>query len=95
MLLPSILQILNENQTQPVHKKTVNPVSPAPFSIAQENSALREIRQEIATAAGLLRPLSPEHIEPVTLRGPSLEELMQTIAKLKESKPSRVVDVFE
>ncbi len=95
MLLSSILQILNQYQPQPVaSQKTVQP-SAETFSAALENSGLQKIRMEIAAAAGLLRPLSPEHIEPVTLTGPSLEKLMQTIAKLKESGQSRVVDVFE
>jgi hypothetical protein len=96
MLLSSILQILNQYQTQPSSfQNTVKPASAATFSIAQDNSGLQQIRNEIASAAGLLRPLSPEHIDPVTLTGPSLEELMQTIAKLKEPNKSRVVDVFE
>jgi hypothetical protein len=95
MLLPSILQILNQSQSQPAAiQKTVQP-SAETFSAAMEASGLQQIRQEIAAAAGLLRPLSPEHIEPVTLTGPNLEELMQTIAKLKEPYKTRVVDVFE
>jgi hypothetical protein len=96
MLLSSILQILTQYQPQPqAYQKAVAPPSPATFSAALEASGLQKIRLEIAAASGLLRPLSPEHIEPVTLAGPSLEELMQTIAKLREPNQSRVVDVFE
>jgi hypothetical protein len=96
MLLSSILQILNQYQTQaPAYQKAAEPPSQATFSAALEASGLQKIQLEIAAASGLLRPLSPEHIDPVTLTGPSLDELMQMIAKLKEPNQSRVVDVFE
>jgi hypothetical protein len=96
MLMSSILQILSQYQTQqPVFQKAVTPASPATFAAALESSGLQQIQLEIAAAAGLLRPLSPEHIDPVTLAGPNLEELMQTIAKLKEPITPRQIDVFE
>ena len=96
MLLSSILQILNAYQPQmQVHQKAAVPPSSSTASAAEETSGLRKISLEIAAAAGLLRPLSPEHLTPVTLAGPSLEELIQTIAKLKEPNQSRYIDVFE
>ena len=96
MLLSSILEILNQYRPEPpAYQRAAKPPPAATSSAAEQTSGLQKIRLEIAAEAGLLRPLSPERIEPVNLTGPNLEELMQTIAKLKEPNKSRVVDVFE
>jgi hypothetical protein len=103
MLLSSVLQILNQYQPQSaaaVEKTSKTPArSPAieTFSVEQEASpGLETLKIEIAAAAGLLRPLSPDpDMSPVALPGPSLEELMQIIEKLKAPDQSRVIDVFE
>jgi hypothetical protein len=97
MLLSSILQILNQNQPQPAatEKTLINP-APQSFFADLEASGLKELQSEIATAAGLLRPLSPDpNVTPVRLPGPNLEELVQIITKLKEKNQAHVVDVFE
>jgi hypothetical protein len=97
MLLSSILQILNQYQSQPAatEKTLIDPASEA-FLAELEVSGLKELQSEIATAAGLLRPLSPDPaVTPVRLPGPNLEELVQIITKLKEKNPTHVVDVFE
>jgi hypothetical protein len=97
MLLSSILQILNQYLPQPAATERT-PKAPAPksFSAEMESSGLKELKSEIATAAGLLRPLSPDpNVTPVRLPGPNLEELTQIIAKLKEENQPHVVDVFE
>jgi hypothetical protein len=103
MLLSSVLQILNQYQPQPaatVEKTLKTPtITPATETISIEQEAspgLDTLQIEIAAAAGLLRPLSPDPgMSPVALPGPSLEELMQIIDKLKAPDQSRVVDVFE
>jgi hypothetical protein len=98
MLLSSILQILNQYDPQPHAVARMSaPPGGETFSIqVQAASGLQELEAQIAAAAGLLRPISVEPGQaPVALPGPNLEELMQIIAKLKEPKESRVLDVFE
>jgi hypothetical protein len=70
--------------------------APQAYFTELEASGLKELESEIANAAGLLRPLSPDPgVTPVRLPGPNLEELKQIITKLKEANRSHVVDVFE
>jgi hypothetical protein len=112
MLQASILQILNQYQPQPAASERISkaPASEAPanetFSdeqveqvkqVEQELSpSLEELQIEIATAAGLLRPISTEPGQtPVSLPGPTIEELMQIVAKFKAPEETRIIDVFE
>jgi hypothetical protein len=98
MLLSSILQILNQNRPQPAAVGSAPKAPPVQksFSAELESSGLKELKSEIATAAGLLRPLcSDPKVTPVRLPGPNLEELTQIIAKLKEENQTHIVDVFE
>lgn len=97
MLLSSILQILNQYRPQPAAtENALKAPAPQSFFAEMEASGLKELQSEIAIAAGLLRPLSPDpNLTPVRLPGPNLEELTQIIAKLKETNRSHVVDVFE
>ena len=98
MLLSSILQILNQNQPQSsTFERPAKSSATESFSVPKEaSSGLKELEAEIASAAGLLRPISIEPGQaPVSLPGLNLEELMQIIAKIKEPNQSRVLDVFE
>ncbi len=103
MLISSMLQILNQYQPQPAAADEASaapietPVNPEIYSVQQEEAhALAKLQLDIAAAAGLLRPLSPDpDMSPISLPGPSLEELMQIIDNLKAVEESRVVDVFE
>jgi hypothetical protein len=98
MLLSSILQILNQHQLQlsTVEKKSKSETK-EPFVIPKESSSpLDALNNEIAAAAGLLRPISVEPGQsPVALPGPNLDELLHIIEKFKEPIQSRVLDVFE
>jgi hypothetical protein len=91
MLLSSILQILAQCPAQPgAEEMAASPPAGVVFS-----PGLNQIEVEIA-AAGSLRPLSADpHLPPVMTPGSNLEELIQTIHKLKEPDQSRFVDVFE
>jgi hypothetical protein len=100
MLLSSILQILNQYQPQTAAMEKTSKAQDPPiksFSVEQEASpGLETLKVEVAAAAGLLRPLSPDPgVSPVTLPGPSFEELIQMIEKIKATEDPRVIDVFE
>jgi hypothetical protein len=70
--------------------------SPATAAAAAEASGLEKIELEIAAAAGLLRPFTPDPQLPApNMSGSSLEELLRIIADLKKPDQSRFVDVFE
>jgi hypothetical protein len=99
MLLSSILQILSQYQPQSkTVEKMSQPSTREVFSIPAQDasSGLQQLEQEIASAAGLLRPISAEPGQaPVSLPGPNIEELKQLISKFKTQNKSRVLDVFE
>jgi hypothetical protein len=97
MLIPAILRFLDQHQTRPrVVEKVKTPPSSATIAAAQEASGLKKIELEIAAAAGLLRPLNAlPQLPVINLAGPSLEELLRTIAELEKLDQTRKVDVFE
>lgn len=66
-----------------------------PVEQEEEKTVLQKLEQEIAAAAGLVRPLnSMQHPDPVP-PGPFFEELLRAIENLRKPDESRVVDVFE
>ena len=94
MLLPSIVRILGQNQSQ--LKTAELPRAKPPVSNLEAASSLQKIEMEIAAAAELAKPSGtadpPAGIAPA---GPFLEELLRAITKFEKSDQSRVVDVFE
>ena len=98
MLLPSILQILDQSQIQ--SKKVVKNVESgfeAEMSVAIEGiPGLEKIESAIANAADLAKPpnLEPRPPEKPPARQ-DLEELLRIINKFQKSNQKRVVDVFE
>ncbi len=94
MLLPSILRMLDQNQSQPQPAEPPKPKVPA--AKGDEASGLQKIEDEIAAAAELAKlsgqaPQFPGN----PAGGPFLEELLRAITKFEKSDQSRVVDVFE
>jgi hypothetical protein len=93
MQLSAIWRILDENQAQP---KMEQPKAKAPLSKTEEQSGLKTIEMEIATAAELAKPSGESSpIQGNPSGGPFLEELLRAITKFEKSDQSRVVDVFE
>jgi hypothetical protein len=93
MLLPSILKMLDQNDTQ---LRIAESKTRAPLPKLEEVSGLQKIELEIAAAAELVKP-SGVTAQPLSTAPPSpfLEELLRAITKFEKSEPSRVVDVFE
>ena len=98
MLLPSILQILDQGQIQ--SKKIVKSVESgfeAEITAAMEGlRGLETIESAIADAADLATPPNSEaQLQEKHPAGQSLEELLRIINKFEKSNQKRVVDVFE
>jgi hypothetical protein len=98
MLLPAILQILDQSQIQ--SKKAVKNVESgfeaAMTTAAEGMSSLKKIEVTIASAADLVKPLNLE--APYSGRphaGQGLEELLRIVNKFQKSNQKRVVDFFE
>ena len=96
MLLPSILQILEQHQEQPkiaekakVEKFVLEEIPPA-----EKAPGLQKIEIEIAATAGLGKPPMPNP-NGTLLAGLSLEELIRAVTKFEKPEETRVVDVFE
>jgi len=97
MLLSSILQILDQYRTQPkvVEKTHVEKFELKMDSSAEAGSGLQKIEDEIAVAAGLLKPpMSPPPAQTPSA-GQNLDELIRALTKFEKSERSKVVDVFE
>jgi hypothetical protein len=96
MLLSSILRILGQHNAQP---KVIEKTNVEKFEIEAppvEEKLSRRIKNEleISAAPGLGGSVMP-HPARMAPGGQGLEELIRAITKFKESKQSRVVDVFE
>lgn len=61
----------------------------------EEVTGLRRLEQEIATAAGLVRPLDAMVMPAVEQPGPVLEELLREIENLRSPDTERIIDRFE
>lgn len=100
MLLSSILRILEGDQLQPETVAKIKNPSVAAFKETLDSAdaalGLKKIEQQMAEAAGLLRPMT-EGVNPVSakLSGPSPEELLRAITEYQKQSRSRIVDVFE
>lgn len=99
MLLSSILSILDKNQNEQVHPKTVEKAETkaayGPYKIYAD--AARKSDPDIAnfqmkpeSEAGPLRPMLLTHGPPST----SIHELIKAVAKFEKNDPKRVLDVF-
>lgn len=75
------------------------PASAATFAAAEEAKGMKRIELEIAAAAGLLRPMSPEPPpqakETPQQHNQSHEELLRTIKGLKNPEELHNFDLFE
>lgn len=93
MLLPSILRMLDQNDTQ---LRIAESKTRVPLPKLEEASGLQKIELEIAAAAELVKP-SGVTAQPSSAASPSpfMEELLRAITKFEKSEQSRVVDVFE
>ena len=98
MLLPAVLQILDQSQTQ--SKKAVKNVESgfkAEMTAAAEGiSGTENIELAGPKAADFAKPsdLDTQTPEPLSARQ-SLEELLRSITRFQKSNQKRVVDVFE
>ena len=94
MLLPSILRILVQNQSQLSRPEQAKSSKAPPGT--DEASGLQKIENEIAAAAELVKPSGVEAQSAGNPSpGPFMEELLRAITKFEKSDESRVVDVFE
>jgi hypothetical protein len=94
MLLSSILSILDKHDLQP--QSVTAPDVSEPFRIescqyAEKMQEPRKVQTEIATAAGMLRPLIPSPGVPST----NIGELIRAVAKFEQKENERMIDVFE
>ena len=97
MLISSVLRMLDRHQSQPQESASAGKArSAAEASAAKENSSLHEIEREIAAAAGLLRPIFPEHQPaPAIAAGQRLEDLLRAVTEAGKPARPRLLDVFE
>jgi hypothetical protein len=71
------------------------PASEATLEAAAKAKGMKKIELEIAAAAGLLRPISPEPPPEAIKYSGSLEDLLQTIEDLENPPKSPNFDLFE
>ena len=71
------------------------PASEATFEAAAKAKGMKKIELEIAAAAGLLRPISPEPPPESNQYAHSLDDLLRTIDELKNPQKSPNLDLFE
>ena len=71
------------------------PASEATFEAAAKAKGMKKIELEIAAAAGLLRPISPEPPPDANKYSNSLEGLLRTVEDLKNPPKSPNFDLFE
>ena len=71
------------------------PANEATLKAAAKAEGMRKIELEIAAAAGLLRPISPEPPPEANQYANSLEGLLRTIEDLKNPPKSPDIDLFE
>ncbi len=71
------------------------PASEATFEAAAKAEGMKKIELEIAAAAGLLRPISPEPPPEANKYSNSLEGLLRTIEDLKNPPKLPDFDLFE
>jgi hypothetical protein len=71
------------------------PASEATFEAAAKAEGMKKIELEIAAAAGLLRPISPEPPEDFNQNAQSFDDLLRTINELEDPPKSHDLDLFE
>ena len=97
MLIPSILQILDQAQAQTkIVEKAESGFQAELVEANRKLSALETVGTEMADAADPAKPQDPKpQNQTAPLERFGLSELLRTITKFEESKQSRVVDFFE
>ena len=95
---------LNKSQSTPVEKeKSIVkmeeiikiPASEATFEAAAKAEGMKKIELEIAAAAGLLRPISPEPPAESDPSSRGIKDLLRMIDELKNPPKSPGLDLFE
>jgi hypothetical protein len=71
------------------------PASEATIEAAAKAKGMKKIELEIAAAAGLLRPISPEPPPESKQYSQSLDDLLRSIDELKNPRKSPDLDLFE
>jgi hypothetical protein len=78
-----------------VVEKVRIPAGEATLAAASEAKGMKKIELEIAAAAGLLRPISPEPPRKTTRPVQGLDTLLRTVDELKNPPKSPNLDLFE
>ena len=71
------------------------PASKATYEAAAKAKGMKKIELEIAAAAGLLRPISPEPPPETNQNSNSFEDLLRIIEDLKNPPKPSGIDLFE
>ncbi|MBN2320284.1 MAG: hypothetical protein JXR49_14465 [Acidobacteria bacterium] len=87
------------SEVEKASSKTVDnvriPASEATIEAAAKAKGMKKIELEIAAAAGLLRPISPEPPPESKQYSQSLDDLLRSIDELKNPRKSPDLDLFE